>query len=199
MLLNVSYNEPDVKQKIEAAVGKPFSLKERWSKGGIGSSKLLISQTSDDINNLLMLDNNQNTCNIELRPKGIIIRFRSLLETYGLIIPYYKLTLYKGKAQEYSIYKDKQFIKVVADNKSTFKFFSKLISEKASNQLPGIEDLLKLHFTVCITGINLSWSSDRFFVESHFFPLSDPTRQATNGKHYGKHFGWNPKCTIDYS
>ena len=141
MLLNVSYNEPDVKQKIDAAVGKPFSLKERWSKGGIGSSKLLISQTSDDINNLLMLDNNQNTCNIELRPKGIIIRFRSLLETYGLVIPYYKLTLYKGKAQEYSIYKDKQFIKVVADNKSTFKFFSKLISEKASNQLPGIEDL----------------------------------------------------------
>ena len=141
MLLNVSYNEPDVKQKIEAAVGKPFSLKERWSKGGIGSSKLLISQTSDDINNLLMLDNNQNTCNIELRPKGIIIRFRSLLETYGLVIPYYKLTLYKGKAQEYSIYKDKQFIKVLADNKSTFKFFSKLISEKASNQLPGIEDL----------------------------------------------------------
>ena len=141
MLLNVSYNEPDVKQKIDAAVGKPFSLKERWSKGGIGSSKLLISETSDDINNLLMLDNNQNTCNIELRPKGIIIRFRSLLETYGLVIPYYKLTLYKGKAQEYSIYKDKQFIKVVADNKSTFKFFSKLISEKASNQLPGIEDL----------------------------------------------------------
>ena len=141
MLLNVSYNEPDVKQKIDAAVGKPFSLKERWSKGGIGSSKLLISETSDDINNLLMLDNNQNTCNIELRPKGIIIRFRSLLETYGLVIPYYKLTLYKGKALEYSIYKDKQFIKVVADNKSTFKFFSKLISEKASNQLPGIEDL----------------------------------------------------------
>ena len=141
MLLNISYNEPDVKQKIEAAVGKPFSLKERWSKGGIGSSKLLISQTSDDINNLLMLDNNQNTCNIELRPKGIIIRFRSLLETYGLVIPYYKLILYKGKAQEYSIYKDKQFIKVLADNKSTFKFFSKLISEKASNQLPGIEDL----------------------------------------------------------
>ena len=141
MLLNISYNEPDVKQKIEAAVGKPFSLKERWSKGGIGSSKLLISQTSDDINNLLMLDNNRNTCNIELRPKGIIIRFRSLLETYGLVIPYYKLTLYKGKAQEYSIYKDKQFIKVLADNKSTFKFFSKLISEKASNQLPGIEDL----------------------------------------------------------
>ena len=118
-----------------------FSLKKRWAKGGIGSSKLLITQTSIDIHNLLILDNNRNTCNIELRPKGIILRFRSLLETYALIIPYYKLTLYKGKAKEYSIYKDKQFVKVLADTKATFKFFSKLSKEKIDNQLPGIEDL----------------------------------------------------------
>jgi hypothetical protein len=141
MLLNVSYNEPDIKEKIETAVGKPFSLRERWAKGGIGSSKLVITQTSIDIHNLMILDNNRNTCNIELRPRGVILRFRSLLETYALVIPYYKLTLYKGKAQEYSIYKDKQFIKVEADTKATFKFFSKLSAEKANNKLPGIEDL----------------------------------------------------------
>ena len=141
MLLNVSYNEPKVKEKIETAVGKPFSLRERWAKGGIGSSKLVITQTSIDIHNLLVLDNNRNTCNIELRPKGIILRFRSILETYALVIPYYKLTLYKGKAKEYSIYKDKQFVKVAADTKATFNFFSKLSAEKANNQLPGIEDL----------------------------------------------------------
>ncbi len=141
MLLNVSYNEPDIREKLETAVGKPFSLRERWARGGIGSSKLIISHTSIDIHNLLVLDNNRNTCNIELRPKGIILRFRSLLETYALVIPYYKLTLYKGKAQEYSIYKDKQFVKVVADTKATFKFLSKLGAEKAANQLPGIEDL----------------------------------------------------------
>ena len=141
MLLNVSYNEPKVNEKIEISVGKPFSLKERWAKGGIGSSKLVISQSSVDIHNLLVLDNNLNTCSIELRPKGIILRFRSLLETYALVIPYYKLTLYKGKAQEYSIYIDKQFVKVVADTKASFKFFSKISAEKAANQLPGIEDL----------------------------------------------------------
>lgn len=141
MLLNVSYNDPKIKEKIDTAVGKPFTLKERWAKGGVGSSKLIISQTSIEIHNLLVLDNNRNTCNIELRPKGIILRFRSLLETYALVIPYYKLTLYKGKAQEYSIYKDKQFVKVVADTKATFKFFSKISVEKANNQLPGIEDL----------------------------------------------------------
>ncbi|MCH1608557.1 MAG: hypothetical protein L7S52_02220 [Flavobacteriaceae bacterium] len=141
MLLNVSYNDPKIKEKIDTAVGKPFTLKERWAKGGVGSSKLIISQTSIEIHNLLVLDNNRNTCNIELRPQGIILRFRSLLETYALVIPYYKLTLYKGKAQEYSVYKDKQFVKVVADTKATFKFFSKISAEKANNQLPGIEDL----------------------------------------------------------
>ena len=141
MLLNVSYNDPKIKEKIDTAVGKPFTLKERWAKGGVGSSKLIISQTSIEIHNLLVLDNNRNTCNIELRPKGIILRFRSLLETYALVIPYYKLTLYKGKAQEYSIYKDKQFVKVVADTKATFKFFSKISAEKVNHQLQGIEDL----------------------------------------------------------
>ena len=141
MLLNVSYNESEVKEKIEAKVGKPFPLKERWSMTGVGSPKLLISSSSIDIHNLLILDNNLNTCNIELRPKGIILRFRSLLETYALIVPYYKLNLYKGKAEEYSIYKDHQFVKVLVDTKDTQKFFSKLKTEKAKKQAPGIEDL----------------------------------------------------------
>ena len=141
MLLNVSYNESEVKEKIEAAVGKPFPLKERWSMSGVGSPKLLISSTSIDIHNLLILDNNLNTCNIELRPKGIILRFRSLLETYALIVPYYKLNLYKGKAEEYSIYKDHQFVKVLVDTMDTQKFFSKLKAEKAKKKAPGIEDL----------------------------------------------------------
>ena len=141
MLLNVSYNEAEVKERIEAAVGKPYPLRDRWKMGGVGSSKLLISATSIDIHNLLILDNNRNTCNVELRPKGIILRFRSLLETYALIIPYYKLTLYKGKAEEYSIYKDQQFVKIVAKTMGTHKFFSKISAEKAKNQAPGIEDL----------------------------------------------------------
>ena len=141
MLLNVSYNDRKIKEQIDREVGSPFSLRERWKLGGIGSSKLAITHASIDVHNLLVLDNNRNTCNIELRPQGIILRFRSLLETYALVIPYYKLTLYKGKAQEYSIYKDKQFVKVAADTKATFKFFSELSAEKANNQLPGIEDL----------------------------------------------------------
>ena len=117
MLLNISYNDPTIKRQIEKAVGKPFSLQQRWKLDGIGSQKLKINSASIDIHNLLILDNNLKSCNLELRPLGIIVHFRSLLETYGLIIPYYKLKLYKGKAKEYSLYIDQHYIKIFVDSK----------------------------------------------------------------------------------
>ena len=141
MLVNISYNDPKIKRAIEDAVGKPFGLKERWTMGGIGSGKLFITETSIDIHNLLVLDQNINQCNVELRPKGIIVHFRSLLETYGLVIPYYKLKIYKGRAEEYSIYKDHSTIKVAAKTKSTHAFFKKIKDQKVKNMPPTIDDL----------------------------------------------------------
>lgn len=132
MLLNVSYNDPKIKKQINSEVGAPFSLRERWKLGGIGSSKLKITHASIDIHNLLVIDNNNNSCNIELRPKGIIVRFRSLLETYGLIIPYYKLKVYKGQAQEYSIYRDHYCIKIAATEKNIHEYFKKINAQKIS-------------------------------------------------------------------
>ncbi len=141
MLLNVSYNDKKISRKIDEAVGMPFTLKQRFALGGIGSPKLFITETSVEIQNLLILDNNLNTCNIEMRPKGIIVRFRSLLETYGLVIPYYKLNLYKGDFAVYSIYKDNYFIKVKSDTKAIQKYFKKLLDYKADNAPTSIEDL----------------------------------------------------------
>jgi hypothetical protein len=135
MLANVSYNNPELTRKIDALVGKPFTLKERWALKGIGSPKLFITGSSIEIQNLLVLDNNRNSCNIELRPKGIILRFRSLLETYGLIIPYYKLSLYKGDLGVYTIHMDNHFIRVQADTKAVQKFFVRLLGYKA-DQMP---------------------------------------------------------------
>ena len=142
MLINISYNDPKVSNSIDELIGKPFTLRERWSMKGIGSGKLIITETSIDIHNLLVLDQNIDQCNIELRPQGIIVHFRSLLETYGLIIPYYKLKIYKGKAEEYSIYLDNSCIKVAAKQKSTHAFFKKIMAEKIKNTPTTLEDLL---------------------------------------------------------
>ncbi|MEL6919179.1 MAG: hypothetical protein AAFO99_15795 [Bacteroidota bacterium] len=141
MLVNISYNNKEITRKVDTEVGKPFKLKERWAMGGIGSPKLFITEASAEIRNLLLLDNNLDSCNIEIRPKGIIVRFRSLLETYALVIPYYKLTIYKGDFAVYSVYRDHYFIKVKSDTKAIQKFFKRLLDHKADNAPTSIEDL----------------------------------------------------------
>ncbi len=141
MLINISYNRPAISDKINREVGKPFTLIERVKLKGTGSPKLQITATSIDIHNLLILDNNANICNVEMRNNGIIVMFRSLLETYALVIPYYKLNLYKGKSEEYSIYKDHHYIKVKADKPGIHKFFQKIINYKSDNAPTQIDDL----------------------------------------------------------
>ena len=141
MLLNVSYNQRDITRKVDEEVGKPFTLKERWAMGGIGSPKLFITEASIEIRNLLILDNNIDCCNIELRPKGIIVRFRSLLESYALVIPFYKLTVYKGDFAVYSVYRDHHFVKVRSDTKAIQKFFKNILDFRTKNKPTSIEDL----------------------------------------------------------
>ncbi|MDA8808041.1 hypothetical protein N9N09_03670 [Flavobacteriaceae bacterium] len=122
-----------MKSEINDLLGKPFTIFERIKLGGVGSPKYFILKTDIKITNLLNLDNNTNQCNIELRPKGIIISFRSLLETYGLVIPYYKLKLFKGQSNVYSIYIDEYFIKILANKKNEHEFIKKLNKFKSTN------------------------------------------------------------------
>ena len=141
MLVNVSYNNTQITRNVDEEVGKPFTLKERWKLGGIGSPKLEITKSSESVRNLLILDNNRDSCNIELRPKGIIIRFRSLLETFALVIPYYKLVIYKGDMGLCTLHRDTHFIQFRSDTKAVQKFIIKMLGYKADNAPTAIEDL----------------------------------------------------------
>ena len=141
MLYNVSYNNPGIDRKIKDEVGSILTLKQRWRLKGSGSPQLHITSSSLQIHNLLVLDINKNICNIEIREKGVIIRFRSLLETFALPIPFYKLNLYKGRAEEYSIYKDNYFVKVKADKSSIHKFMGKILYLKNDQGFTYVDDL----------------------------------------------------------
>ena len=131
MLANVSYNNKAQRESIDKLVGKPFTLVNRLKLGGVGSPKLHVVSTSKEIDSLFVLDHNDNTCNIELRPNGIILRFRSLLETYGLIIPYYKLTIFKGTGEAYSIHMEHHKVGISAKSKNVRDFFKKIQQQKA--------------------------------------------------------------------
>jgi hypothetical protein len=131
MLANVSYNNKAQRESIDTLVGKPFTLMNRLKLGGVGSPKLHVVSSSKEIDSLFVLDHNDNTCNIELRPNGIILRFRSLLETYGLIIPYYKLTIFKGTGEAYSIHMEHHKVGISAKSKNIRDFLKKIQQQKA--------------------------------------------------------------------
>lgn len=143
MLVNFSHNDSKIIKKIDEAVGPPYSLIERFKMTGISSPKMRIIKSSIQIHNLLVLDQRTNTCNIELRPKGIIIGFQIRLETYALIIPYYKLSVYKGDINAYTFFKDHYLIKILATekDKKIHAFVTKILAEKEKNRPTQLEDL----------------------------------------------------------
>ena len=66
-----------------------------------------------------------------MRPNGIIIYFRVLLETYALVIPYYKLVMFKVDGEEYTLNIDQKFIKIKVKGKGGHGFFRKIMEQKA--------------------------------------------------------------------
>lgn len=141
MLVNISYHDGELEKMVQEEVGKALTLKERFRLGGSGSPRLMITKASYQIQNILALDNNLNVCNIELRKRGIIIRFRALLDTYALIIPFHKLKLFKGDAGEYTFYNDHFFIRIAARTPQVHRFISKLSKFKVEQTFGSVEDL----------------------------------------------------------
>lgn len=142
MLRNITYNDKKLEAEINDLVGKAFGLIDNIKLQGVGSPRLDIVSCSEEIGELLSYDHNRNFCNIELRPKGIIIRFRSLLETFGLIIPYYKLVLFKP-GNQISFHMDHHVISVEAlpTNKSVHVFMEKLMQLKIESAPTSVDDL----------------------------------------------------------
>lgn len=110
---------------------------------GIGSPKLILKDASVQISSLMNLDNNRNVCNIEMRPKGIIVGFRSILNSYALIVPYYKLVLFKGRTEEYTLHKDDYFFRIEASSKDkhVHQFMKKILEAKIAASPTRLEDL----------------------------------------------------------
>ena len=134
MLYNISYKDPKIEREINELVDKSYSLIENLKKGGIGSPKLFITRCSAAIYDLLHVNNTVKFCNIELRPKGIIIGFQSRWDVYALVIPYYKLVLFKpGNSITFHI--DQHYISVDCskNSKGVQKFINKLELEKEKN------------------------------------------------------------------
>ena len=132
MLKNLSYKDPQIEKQMNSLVGEEFSLMKKLKLIGAGSRKLYIKKCDNEIYDLLRNDYELSICNIEIRPKGIIIYIKSNLETYGLIIPYYKLVIFKVGDEDYTINADTNFLKIRVKNRSDHGFIKKINSQKAN-------------------------------------------------------------------
>lgn len=117
MLVNISHNDKKIKKTIADLVGKPFGILENLRLKGIGSPRVVILKASQEISSILNKNNSIKYANIELRPNGILIGFQSQLEVYALVIPFYKLVVFRpGNWITFHI--DQHFISIDASKNS---------------------------------------------------------------------------------
>ncbi|NNF22989.1 MAG: hypothetical protein HKN67_13705 [Saprospiraceae bacterium] len=130
MIVETTYDNKEDKALITDMVGKPFSLLQSIKMNGVGSKRLIVDEVSPNMGLLINTVSDINYANIELRPKGILIRINKGLRNFAWVIPYYHLVIYKVNGS--SIHAQGRFIHF--KNNKTFKenkrFFDKLMDQK---------------------------------------------------------------------
>lgn len=133
MLIQVSYYSKEKKELIDSMVGQSFSLINRFKLRGIGSQRFVLQDSPNlELTNLFENQTGTRYCNIELRPKGVIVWFRVKIDNWILVLPYHKLTIYKdNKALKLYLEKWKIILTPAYGAKLNKLFVQKLISQKA--------------------------------------------------------------------
>ena len=129
MLLNTTHKNEENELIMQDLVGKAFSLKRKLIMRGVGSGRMVIDEASPKLEKTLMNGPDLNYADIELRPKGILVRITRRLDNFTWIIPYYHLHIYKTEGL--SVHGQGQFLhfrenQLLHNNKPFFKKLSNL-------------------------------------------------------------------------
>ncbi len=140
MIVNISYKDKDVTAKINNLVGKPYSFWQALTMRGIGSERLLVEEGSQNLFKYFNKNISSNFCNIELRPGGIIIRFRYIMDVMAWVIPYRYLAIYKSSTTSYTLHSQGEFLKVkpAFKGEGIQKFVGRIIDQKNRAVLPNV-------------------------------------------------------------
>lgn len=95
MILNTTYTNKDHDKLINNLVGRPYSFLKKLQLRGIGSGRMIIDNVSPKLERALLNGPDINYANIELRPKGVLVRITRRLDNFTWIIPYYQLYTFK--------------------------------------------------------------------------------------------------------
>ena len=93
MIYNVTRTDIKIDQTVDQLIGKRFGFLYKLRNGSIGSEPFIIYTSSPDFQIDFESQEYDRKCNIELRPKGIIVHFRKKSSSFIWPIPFDQLTL----------------------------------------------------------------------------------------------------------
>ncbi|MAQ00074.1 MAG: hypothetical protein CMC51_04610 [Flavobacteriaceae bacterium] len=130
MIFNSTYTDKEKELEVEKLIGKKYGLISSIRLNGVGSKRLIVQETSQNLKKIIIQKSDLIYSNIEIRSGGVIVFIAEGLNRYSWVIPYYKLVIYK--TPNYSIHSDGNFIRFSNDLniKENLKFFKKLIKHK---------------------------------------------------------------------
>ena len=130
MIFNSTYTDKEKELEVEKLIGKKYGLISSIRLNGVGSKRLIVQETSQNLKKIIIQKSDLIYSNIEIRSGGVIVFIAEGLNRYSWVIPYYKLVIYK--TPNYSIHSDGNFIRFSNDLniKENLKFFKKLLKHK---------------------------------------------------------------------
>ena len=130
MIFNSTYTDKEEELEIEKLIGKKYGLISSIRLNGVGSKRLIVQETSQNLKKIIIQKSDLIYSNIEIRPGGVIVYIAEGLNRYSWVIPYYKLVIYK--TPNYSIHSEGDFIRFSnnVNVKENLKFFKKLLKHK---------------------------------------------------------------------
>ena len=135
MLLQVSYYSKEKQELIDSIIGKSFSLINRFKLRGIGSQRFVLEESPNpELTDLFKNQTGIRHCNIELRPKGVIVWFRVKIDNWILVFPFRKLTIYKDE-KSLKLFCEKWKVTLIPAHGASLNrsFVKKLIYQKAKS------------------------------------------------------------------
>lgn len=84
-LLNLTYNDPKRWEEVKRIAGADVPFFKSIRMGGTGSPKAELVKAPKEVEEVMSETSERNTCNVEMRSSGFVIRFRSRLETMALV------------------------------------------------------------------------------------------------------------------
>ena len=130
MIFNSTYTDKEKELEVEKLIGKKYGIISSIRLNGVGSKRLIVQETSQNLKKIIIQKSDLIYSNIEIRPCGVIVYIAEGLNRYSWVIPYYKLVIYK--TPNYSIHSEGDFIRFSnnVNVKENLKFFKKLLKHK---------------------------------------------------------------------